>query len=107
MIVGQDECIFYQYILSLKGWIRPNGERSLDPKTVGEGLMISAFKSRDLGFGHQQFTEEEIIRINLYQEGKTYIDSEAAKELFGSDDKNASPMKVGDNPFIPHLLIGR
>ena len=33
----------------------------------------------------------------------SYIDS----ELFGSDHKNASPMKVGDNSFIPHLLIGR
>ena len=65
MIVGQDECIFYHYILSLKGWIGPNGERSLDPKTVGEGLMISAFKSRDLGFGHQQITEKEIILHRL------------------------------------------
>ena len=35
----------------------------------------------------------------------SYIDSEAAKELFGSDNKNASPMKVGDNPFIRYLLI--
>ena len=107
MILGQDECIFYQYMLSLKGWIGPNGERSLDPKTVGEGLMISAFKSRDLGFGHPPFTEEEIIRINLYRQDKSYVDSEAAKELLGSDQKNDCPLKVGDNPFIRHLLIGK
>jgi hypothetical protein len=56
--------------------IGPNGERCLDPKTVGEGLMVSAFKSRDLGFGHRPFTEEEIVvKINLHKAWKAYFDS--------------------------------
>jgi hypothetical protein len=29
----------------------PNQERGLFPKLLGEGLMISAFVSRDSGFG--------------------------------------------------------
>ena len=107
IIVGQDECIFHQYLLNLKGWVGPNGERCLDPKTIGEGLMISAFKSRDLGFGHRPFTQEEVVKINQHREGKVYIDSEAAKEVLGSDQKEDNPLKFGNMPFIRYLLIGK
>jgi hypothetical protein len=87
--------------------VGPNGERCIDPKTLGEGLMISAFKSRDLGFGHQTFSEEEIVRINLHRQGNTYVDSEAAKEVLGSDQKDDNPFVQGDNPFVRYLLIGK
>ena len=107
IIVGQDECIFYQYMLNLKGWVGTKGERCLDPKTVGEGYMISAFKSRDLGFGHRPFTNEEIIRINLHRQGKCYVDTEAAMELLGSVAKDDHPMQLGGSPFVRYLQIGK
>jgi hypothetical protein len=62
-------------MVNLKGWVGPNGERCLDPKTAGDGFMISAFKSRDLGFGHPTFTVEDIVKINRHREGREYIDT--------------------------------
>lgn len=108
IIIGQDECIFHQYLLNQKAWIGPNGEQSIDPKTIGEGFMISAFKSRDLGFGHRPFSEEDALKINRYRENKTYIDKEAARTILGSDDKNRNEIKAGrDTPFLQYLLIGK
>ena len=50
-IFGQDESVFSQFLFPTKSWIGPNQERGLFPKSLGEGLMISAFVSRDSGFG--------------------------------------------------------
>jgi hypothetical protein len=51
MILGQDECIFKQYSLNKKSWSDPNGTKALLPKDEGQGVMISAFTCRELGFG--------------------------------------------------------
>jgi len=109
VIIGQDESIFHQYLLNHKEWVGPSGERCLNPKTIGEGFMLSAFKSREFGFGHRPFTEEEVQRINQYRANKTYLDSEAAKTVLGSDLKNDHPIKSadGDTPFIRYLLVGK
>ena len=50
-IVGQDECVFMQYLLGGKSWVASNGEHALLPKSEGDGKMVSAFQSRQLGFG--------------------------------------------------------
>jgi hypothetical protein len=94
-------------MLNFKGWVGPKGERCLDPKTAGDGFMVSAFKSRDLGFGHAPFTVEEIFKINQHRQGKEYIDKEAAIEVLGSVGKADSPLTTSDNPFIHYLLIGK
>jgi hypothetical protein len=44
-IVGQDECVFSQYLVGGKSWVGSNGERALLPKSEGDGYMISAFQS--------------------------------------------------------------
>ena len=49
---GHDECIFKQYIFTSKNWITNEGITPLVPKDKGQGVMISAFQSRELGFGH-------------------------------------------------------
>jgi len=51
IIIGQDECMFSQFLLSSKMWMGPNKEAPLLPELEGEGHMISAFQSRDFGFG--------------------------------------------------------
>jgi len=110
IIIGQDECIFHQYLVNQRAWIGPLGEQSIDPKTIGEGLMISAFKSRDFGFGHKPFSEEEVIKINKYRRNKTYVDRDAAILILGSDKKDDFPLRAG-NPntpfFLRYLLIGK
>ncbi len=45
---GHDESIFKQYLISVKTWIGPDGERNIVPKDEGLGVMISAFQSREL-----------------------------------------------------------
>jgi hypothetical protein len=50
MIIGQDESVFAQYLLSSKTYVRPKGQRPLQPKSEGEEYMFSPFVSRELGF---------------------------------------------------------
>jgi len=53
VIIGQDQCIFLQFLLTSKIWVGPHKESPLLPKSDGESRMISAFQSRDFGFGLQ------------------------------------------------------
>jgi hypothetical protein len=64
MILGQDECVFTQFLLGQRTWVGPKGERPLLPKTEGEGYMLSAFVSRDLGFG-RPLSKAELETINV------------------------------------------
>ena len=63
MIVGQDESVFAQYLLGSKTWIGPNGQRPLLPKSEGDGYMLSAFVSRELGLG-REMTDDELLKVN-------------------------------------------
>lgn len=48
MILGQDECIFKQYLFTKGVWVMPDGTRQLIPKEEGHGIMISSLCSREL-----------------------------------------------------------
>lgn len=50
--IGQDECVFKQYLQNHSQWYLPDGTTAIRPKTDGDGVMISAFTSREFGFGH-------------------------------------------------------
>ena len=67
IIFGQDECIFKQYSFRKKGWCGPKGETPLMAKDDGQGVMISAFVSRDYGF-EWELTKEELDRVNEKRE---------------------------------------
>jgi len=60
---GQDECIFKQYTFSKKAWKGSDGRTALIPKDEGAGIMISAFVSREFGYGFP-LTNEDLTRIN-------------------------------------------
>ena len=47
IILGQDECIFNQFLFGNRQWVSGKGERAFLPKTNGAGIMISAFQSRE------------------------------------------------------------
>ncbi len=51
IIVGQNESVFAQYLLGSKTWTGPAGQRPFLPKSEGDGYMLSAFVSREFGFG--------------------------------------------------------
>jgi hypothetical protein len=103
MIVGQDESVFAQYLLGSKSWVGPKGQRPLLPKTEGDGYMLSAFVSREFGFG-RELSEDELARINAARRGRerTYIDSQAALEILKSTQK---PI-LTESPFVKYLYIG-
>ncbi len=63
MIVGQGESVFAQYLLGSKTWIGPKGQRPLLPKSEGDGYMLSAFVSREFGFG-RELTDDELTKVN-------------------------------------------
>ena len=51
MILGQDEAIFKQSIFTHGAWVLPDGTKQLIPKDEGQGVMLSSFVSRELGYG--------------------------------------------------------
>jgi hypothetical protein len=100
-VFGQDESVFSQFMFPTKSWIGPNQEHGLFPKSLGEGLMISAFVSRDSGFG-MPVTPEQLDEINRSRLGTDYIDKAAAIQIYSTAGK--PPLK--ETPFVRSLLIG-
>ena len=77
IISSHDECIFKQYALTKKAWAAPNGQHVLVLKDEGQGIMISAFQSQELGFGIN-LSQEQITEVNCTHHGEKYIDKKAA-----------------------------
>jgi hypothetical protein len=70
MILGQDKCIFKQYNLTKKSRVVPDRTRALLPKDDGQGIMVSAFVARELGYG-MDLTPQQLDLINA--ERKNWI----------------------------------
>jgi hypothetical protein len=64
MIIGQDELVLAQYLLSSKQWIGLKGQVPLLPKSEGDGYMLSAFVSREFGFG-RHMSQDELAAVNM------------------------------------------
>ncbi len=95
IMFGHNEAIFKQYLLTKKSWYGPDGMSVLVPKDDGQGVMISAFQSRELGFG-VKLTQEQLDEINFVRRGKKYVDEEAAKKYKG----NAIKTDLLCSPFV-------
>ena len=54
---GQDECIFKPFLVNKKAWNR-NGKFCIQSKDDGVGIMVSAFQSREFGFGMEILDED-------------------------------------------------
>jgi hypothetical protein len=63
--------------------------------------MISAFVSRDSGFG-LPVREDQLQLINAYRQGKQYVDKAAALEIL----KTVEKPPLTELPFVRSLLIG-
>ena len=98
---GQDEVILKQYCFTTKAWTSPTGQKAIIPKDEGMGVMISAFASREFGFG-LQLTNDQLLRVNLARRGKKYSDVLAAKEVRGKADKPA----LVRSPFVVEFEYG-
>ena len=94
---GQDECIFRQFIFTGSAWTGPKGEQAIIPKDEGYGLMISAFQSREFGFG-MTLTPEELEKVNKFRREKRplYTEAEAAIRVNGTAIKKT----ILNSPFV-------
>ncbi len=63
---GHDECIFRQFIFTGTAWIGVKGELPIIAKDEGFGIMVSAFQSREFGFGFK-LTSGDLKFINDYR----------------------------------------
>ena len=99
--LGQDECIFKQYLLKSKSWTH-EGKRVLVPKDEGYGVMISAFMSRELGFG-VVISQEQLDEINQTRRGKEYTDKDAAKFVHNDTAKK----DLTESPFVKSFEYGQ
>jgi hypothetical protein len=99
--LGQDECIFKQYLLHRKAWQSKSGHFCIRPKDDGSGVMVSAFQSREFGFGFPDF-EKVKDEVNCYRKGKTYIDKDAAMVVYHTDMKRS----LNSDPFIQLFEYG-
>jgi hypothetical protein len=98
---GQDECIFKQYTFTPKAWTAPDGTKPMIPKDDGLGVMISAFVSREFGFGFF-ISVEDLAKVNKARENKQYSDGEAARKVRGNTRKGA----LTQSPFVVEFEYG-
>ena len=103
MIVGQDESVLAPYLLGAKTWIGPKGQRTLLPKSEGDGYMLLSFVSIEFWFG-RLLTNDELAEINLERRASTatYTDKHAAMEILGTINK---PVLM-ESPFVKYLFMG-
>ena len=102
IILGQDESIYNQFSFGSKQWVGKNGERAFLPKSDGAGVMISAFQSREFGWG-LKLTPEQLREIN--EKRKTdgvYFDKIASQDVLGTTKKG----DLKESPFIRKLWYG-
>jgi hypothetical protein len=101
MVFGQDECVFNQFLLSGKQWVGAEGQRALLPKTEGMSLMLSAFQSRETGFG-MKLSALQLDEINEMRRGKNYVDIDAAIAVNGQ----AMKKDLKESPFVVYFELG-
>jgi hypothetical protein len=71
--LGQDEAIMNQYVFASSTWHDSQGSAKIRPKSLGDGIMLSAFTGFVIGFGGAdlpELTEEIIAAINIFRTGE-------------------------------------
>ena len=101
LILGQDECIFKQFVFTKGNWLLPDGTKQLIPKDEGQGVMLSSFTSRELGYGYE-ITQDILDEINMKRNNTSYSDTDAAKLKNGTTIK---PL-LTESPFTRELEYG-
>jgi hypothetical protein len=93
---GQDEAVMKQCCFTTKAWTAPSGQKAIAPKDEGMGVMISAFVSREFGFG-LKLSQDQIQKVNLARRGTKCSDDAAAKETRGG---NANKQPLTESLFV-------
>ncbi len=81
----------------------PDGQRNLYPKNEGQVVMISAFQSREFGFG-LDLSEAQIEKVNQEWRGEKYKDEESAISKHGTAMRPDLP--IGNSAIIKEFEYG-
>ena len=69
------------------------------------GKMISAFQSRDTGWGIK-ISRQQLIEINKQREGKHYFDRDAATDIHGTTEKRAlTESRLSEHLSLEVLMV--
>ena len=101
IIFGQDESVFSQYSFNKTQWVTPDGQRPLLPKNNGVATMVSAFQSRERGWG-LDITDEQLKMINEKRANEHYFDKEAAMEVHNTTKKKP----LTSSPYLVKFEFG-
>ena len=101
IMIGQDECIFKQFLFTHKYWALSDGTTPPMPKEEGQGVMLSSFCSREFGYGFP-LTQAQLDHINEYRKGQHYLDVDAAMEIH----KTTSKPTLISSPFTSYFQYG-
>ena len=73
--------------LSSWQWRGPQGQQPMIPKDEGYSIMVSAFQSRELGFG-MNLSDDDLKTVNQWKKDRPdYTDTESAIKLNGKTEK--------------------
>ena len=100
-MVGQDKCIYKQYLLVKKQWYLPDGATKVTPKDEGHGIMLSSFILQEFGYRFE-LTPEHLNKVNEYRRMKKYKDEGAAMEVFKMIEKE----ELTNSPFVREFNYG-
>jgi hypothetical protein len=104
MCFGKEgECIFKPFSFTPKALTAPDGQKEMIPKGEGLGVMISAFVSREFGFGYY-ISPEDLEKVNKERLGKHCIDKKAVKEIRENISMKA-PLNT-QSPFVIEFEYG-
>ena len=100
---GHDECIFRQFIFTGLAWVGVKGELPIIPKDEGFGIMVSAFQSREFGFGFA-LTLDNLKAVNEFRtlHRPNYTETESAIKILG----NAKKKDLSESPFVKYFEYG-
>ena len=100
---GHDECIFWQFIFTGLAWVGVKGELPIIPKDEGFGIMVSAFQSREFGFGFA-LTLDNLKAVNEFRtlHRPNYTETESAIKILG----NAKKKDLSESPFVKYFEYG-
>ncbi|KAI2496105.1 hypothetical protein MHU86_18382 [Fragilaria crotonensis] len=79
---------------------RTQGTAGASSKTDGLGLMLSAFQSRETGFG-LKLSSIQLSEINESRRNKNYVDVDAAIAIHGQ----AMKKDLRDSPFVIYFEL--
>ena len=103
IIFGQDESTYHQFVFSNKNWKSDTGASQIQPKGLGEILMVSGFQSRETGLGLGTLLTDLIrSKVNENRKGSKYISKEDANLVNSSDLKK----DIFDDPLLRYFHAG-